>query len=137
MFEISQLKEKKLPELQDIAQKLKISKYRSLKKLDLVYQILDHQAANPSVSGESKEDSRPQRPKRERLQRPRENSKQKSVDLKEKIPAAVSVVEDNREGSSEKAPQLNEQGKSQSGNQNPQKKDVKRNQSKDKEGRQQ
>ena len=137
MFEISQLKEKKLPELQDIAQKLKISKYRSLKKLDLVYQILDHQAANPSVSGESKEDSRPQRPKRERLQRPRENSKQKSVDLKEKIPATVSVVEDNREGSSEKAPQLNEQGKSQSGNQNPQKKDVKRNQSKDKEGRQQ
>ncbi len=137
MFEISQLKEKKLPELQDIAQKLKISKYRSLKKLDLVYQILDHQAANPSVSGESKEDSRPQRPNRDRVQRPRENSKQKSVDLKEKIPATVSVVEDNREGSSEKAPQLNEQGKSQSGNQNPQKKDVKRNQSKDKEGRQQ
>jgi len=47
MFEISQLKEKKLPELQDIAKQLKISKYRSLKKLDLVYQILDHQAANP------------------------------------------------------------------------------------------
>jgi transcription termination factor Rho len=47
MLEISQLKEKKLTELQDIAKQLKISKYRSLKKLDLVYQILDHQAANP------------------------------------------------------------------------------------------
>ncbi|WP_431135668.1 transcription termination factor Rho [Psychroserpens mesophilus] len=49
MFEISELKAKKLPELQDIAQKLNVPKYRSLKKLDLVYQILDFQAANPDV----------------------------------------------------------------------------------------
>ena len=47
MFEISQLKAKKLPELQDLAKKLSVPKYRSLKKLDLVYQILDYQAANP------------------------------------------------------------------------------------------
>ena len=50
MFEISQLKEMKLPELQELAKGLNISKYRSLKKLDLVYQILDTQAANPSKS---------------------------------------------------------------------------------------
>lgn len=49
MFEISELKAKKLPELQDIAQKLNVPKYRSLKKLDLVYQILDFQAANPDA----------------------------------------------------------------------------------------
>ena len=49
MFEITQLKEMKLPELQDIAKKLNVSKYRSLKKLDLVYQILDQQAANPKA----------------------------------------------------------------------------------------
>ena len=49
MFEISELKAKKLPELQDIAQKLNVPKYRSLKKLDLVYQILDFQASNPEV----------------------------------------------------------------------------------------
>jgi len=47
MFEISELKAKKLPELQGIAQKLNVPKYRTLKKLDLVYQILDLQAANP------------------------------------------------------------------------------------------
>ncbi|TXD84910.1 transcription termination factor Rho [Subsaximicrobium wynnwilliamsii] len=47
MFEISELKAKKLPELQAIAQKLNVPKYRTLKKLDLVYQILDLQAANP------------------------------------------------------------------------------------------
>ncbi len=49
MFEIAQLKEMKLPELQDIAKKLNVPKYRSLKKLDLVYQILDQQAANPKA----------------------------------------------------------------------------------------
>ena len=48
MFEISKLKELKLPELQEIAQKLSISKFKSLKKLDLVYKILDHQADNPA-----------------------------------------------------------------------------------------
>jgi transcription termination factor Rho len=37
----------KLPELQEIAKTLRVPKYRSLKKLDLVYQILDYQAANP------------------------------------------------------------------------------------------
>ena len=47
MFDISKLKEKKLAELQKIAEKLKISKYKTLKKLDLVYKILDHQASNP------------------------------------------------------------------------------------------
>ncbi|AXT62974.1 transcription termination factor Rho [Aquimarina sp. AD10] len=47
MLEISELKAKKLPELQEIAKALNVPKYRTLKKLDLVYQILDHQAANP------------------------------------------------------------------------------------------
>ncbi len=48
MFEITDLKEKKLQDLQDIAKELKISKFKTLKKLDLVYRILDHQAANPT-----------------------------------------------------------------------------------------
>ena len=49
MFEISELKAKLLPELQDIAKASGVPKFRSLKKLDLVYKILDHQAANPSA----------------------------------------------------------------------------------------
>ena len=49
MLEISELKAQKLPELQELAKTLKVPKYRSLKKLDLVYQILDYQAANPSA----------------------------------------------------------------------------------------
>lgn len=77
MFEIAQLKEMKLPELQEIAKKLNVSKYRSLKKLDLVYQILDQQAANPKVikevvQEESKADAPRQQDKkpRQRVQRP-------------------------------------------------------------------
>ncbi|MFC4094503.1 transcription termination factor Rho [Euzebyella saccharophila] len=49
MFEISELKAKKLPELQEIAKGLNVPKFKSLKKLDLVYQILDVQASNPKV----------------------------------------------------------------------------------------
>ncbi|UCD61455.1 MAG: transcription termination factor Rho [Flavobacteriaceae bacterium] len=49
MFEISDLKAKKLPELQDIAKELSVPKYKTLKKLDLVYQILDLQASNPKA----------------------------------------------------------------------------------------
>ncbi|UCE95073.1 MAG: transcription termination factor Rho [Flavobacteriaceae bacterium] len=47
MFDIDKLKEMKLLELQAIAQKIDVPKFRQLKKLDLVYQILDVQAANP------------------------------------------------------------------------------------------
>ena len=49
MFDISVLKEMKLPELQEIAKIAKIAKFKTLKKDDLVYQILDYQAANPET----------------------------------------------------------------------------------------
>ncbi|GAA4112783.1 transcription termination factor Rho [Aquimarina addita] len=48
MLEISELKAKKLPELQEMAKNLNVPKFRTMKKLDLVYQILDYQAANPN-----------------------------------------------------------------------------------------
>ncbi len=73
MFEISELKAKKLPELQDIAKSLNVPKYRTQKKLDLVYQILDYQAANPTKvkevlneetsSGNTPKDSKPREKK--------------------------------------------------------------------------
>ncbi|PSG88756.1 transcription termination factor Rho [Aurantibacter aestuarii] len=89
MFEISQLKALKLPELQEIASKLKVPKYKTLKKLDLVYQILDYQAANPKKVIEVAEDtikketpknnsaSKTTKPKRARVQKtdhPSENT---------------------------------------------------------------
>jgi transcription termination factor Rho len=50
MFDIIQLNEKLLPELKDIARKLSIENFESLKKQDLVYRILDHQALNPEIN---------------------------------------------------------------------------------------
>lgn len=49
MFDIIQLNEKLLPELKDIAKKLNIDNFDNLKKQDLVYKILDHQALNPEI----------------------------------------------------------------------------------------
>ena len=61
MFEISKLKEKKLSELQQIAEELNISKFKTLKKLDLVYKILDHQADNPEIKKTTpKQESNPE-----------------------------------------------------------------------------
>ena len=82
MFEISQLKEMKLPELQELAKGLNISKYRSLKKLDLVYQILDLQAANPSAI--KTEEVKKPKPRRERVQRTKNDGNQKQIDFKQK-----------------------------------------------------
>src|SRR5690554_300977 len=56
MFDISVLKEMKLSELQEIAKAAKIGKYRNLKKDELIYKILDFQAASPeAISAASKE----------------------------------------------------------------------------------
>ncbi|MEP6260234.1 MAG: transcription termination factor Rho [Gillisia sp.] len=74
MFEISDLKAKKLPELQDIAKSLNVPKYRTQKKGDLVYQILDYQAANPDkVKEVLKEETAP---------RPAENEVAKKQEAK-------------------------------------------------------
>lgn len=50
MFDIIQLNEKLLPELKDLAKKLQIDNFDNLKKQDLVYKILDHQALNPDIN---------------------------------------------------------------------------------------
>ncbi len=65
MFDIDELKEMKLLELQEIAQKIEVPKFRQLKKLDLVYQILDVQASNPKQVKEKAGSAL--RPKRKRI----------------------------------------------------------------------
>jgi len=44
MYDILELSKKLLPELKDIAKELKVKKAETLKKQDLIYKILDHQA---------------------------------------------------------------------------------------------
>ena len=71
MFDISVLKEMKLSELQEIAKIAKIKSFKTLKKDELVYQILDYQAANPdkiAPEANSKiEKEAPQKSKRARI----------------------------------------------------------------------
>ena len=47
MYEIATLKTKKLPELQEIAKKIGVKRIAGLKKLDLIYQIVDFIASRP------------------------------------------------------------------------------------------
>ena len=47
MYDVLQLNEMLVPELKDIAEKLKIENYKSLKKQDLIFKILDMQAVAP------------------------------------------------------------------------------------------
>lgn len=122
MFEISQLKAKKLPELQDIAKQLNVPKYRSLKKLDLVYQILDYQAANPEAVKAKVETDSSQKPeqkqnkpqqKRARVQRkPKENNDQKSLEFSDKKEDAKPKEQKSNKSNNDKQTQQRQDNKS-------------------------
>ena len=114
MFDIEVLKEMKLSDLQEIAKVAKINKYRSLKKDDLVYMILDLQAAKPEVI---KSDLAPEptaekpKEKRARIAPKKEIAKASEVkkDLfSEPVKAEVaSPVKKEKEEVSESAPKQN------------------------------
>ncbi|SHJ22076.1 transcription termination factor Rho [Pseudozobellia thermophila] len=90
MFEISDLKAKKLPELQEIAKGLNVPKYKSLKKLDLVYQILDVQASNPKVVAEvagTKSEEKSQEKPKTRAPRKRTTTASKKAEAPSPSPA--------------------------------------------------
>ena len=130
MFEISQLKAKKLPELQDIAKQLNVPKYRSLKKLDLVYQILDYQAANPdAVKTKVDTDSKPKQEQQQKQnepqqrrarvqQKPKENNDQKSLEFSDK--------KENPKSKEQKANQNDKQSQQKQDNKSNDRKDDKR-----------
>jgi len=76
MYDKSELESKLLNELRDIAKQFSIRKSETMKKQDLVYQILDHQAANPTpdiLEAEKNAHVRVQRDPRKRI--PIENIK--------------------------------------------------------------
>ncbi|MEM6687674.1 MAG: transcription termination factor Rho, partial [Bacteroidota bacterium] len=90
---ISELKSKKLPELQEIAKALAVPKYRTLKKLDLIYKILDLQASNPeSVAPITKAETKSEEPapKRKRIKREpnKRNDNQSSSQQKKQAPTS-------------------------------------------------
>jgi transcription termination factor Rho len=95
MFEISDLKTKKLPELQEIAKGLNVPKFKTLKKLDLVYQILDLQAANPTADAAIIPQKTEDAPKPKPRPRAREAKKaiKKEPSETTTAPAAITIPE--------------------------------------------
>ncbi|MFK5959330.1 MAG: transcription termination factor Rho [Lutibacter sp.] len=83
MLEISQLKEKTLVELQEIAKTIGAKKFSQLKKLDLVYLILDIQAATPSKITKTVTPSNSEKPKRKRIVKKRNTTKENNVSTPE------------------------------------------------------
>ncbi|MDF2436614.1 MAG: transcription termination factor Rho [Bacteroidota bacterium] len=59
MYDIIELNNKLVGELKEIAKKLDIPKYEALKKQDLIYKILDHQAINPAAVADHKTEETP------------------------------------------------------------------------------
>lgn len=92
MFDIDELKEMKLLELQEIAQKIDVPKFRQLKKLDLVYQILDVQASNPKQVKEKA--GSVQKPKRKRISKPEKPGEQAAASTES--PEAVTEPKDKK-----------------------------------------
>ena len=94
MFEIDELKEMKLLELQEIAQKIDVPKFRQLKKLDLVYQILDVQAANPKQVIEKT--AAPNKAKRKRISKTDKGPELPILDTTPQLPLEVKPEEKKR-----------------------------------------
>ncbi|WP_339610061.1 transcription termination factor Rho [uncultured Planktosalinus sp.] len=139
MFEISDLKEQKLPELQEIAKTLGVPKYRSLKKLELVYQILDYQAANPKavaplvkeVKSDNQKPTKQQDSNSSKKQRePRDNRSQNKNQKKSKPnPVSSNKEQDQKkEHSNQNSAQKPVDNKSQDKQENKQSQDKKQNQ---------
>ena len=75
MYELATLKTKKLPELQEIAKKIGVKRIAGLKKLDLIYQIVDFIASKPE-----EETSPP--PKNKKVDTAEKPSTEKKIALK-------------------------------------------------------
>lgn len=66
MYDIIELNNKKVDELKEIAKQLEVKGFNKLKKQDLVYQILDHQAVKPLAPLKDQADDKKTSPKPER-----------------------------------------------------------------------
>ena len=90
MFEISQLKAKTLADLQEIAKTIGLKKTSQLKKLDLIYKILDeqaaHEAAKQVTTQKTAEEDKPKPVKKTRvIRKPKSTStetQQETADVK-------------------------------------------------------
>ena len=95
MFDISELKTKKLTDLQAIAKTIGLTKVSQLKKLDLVYKILDAQAeSSASIAKPKDEKLKDEKPKRKRIEKAEDVEKKPK---KKKVSAEKVEVEKGKQ----------------------------------------
>ncbi len=107
MYDIIELNGKLLTELKQIAKDLNIKGANTLKKQDLIYKILDHQALNPPKDNRKQEkESAPATSKRRRISR--ESGKEKVASSKGTTPAATTTTDDKKPQPAEEKPAQSE-----------------------------
>ena len=88
MYDILELKKKKLQDLQDIGKELEISDLKDYKKLDLIYEILDKQAlvsTTPIKETKSKNTPRNKKVVKENIEKTVKETKSKNTPIDRKI----------------------------------------------------
>ena len=92
MYDILELNEKLVGELREIATSLNIENIEGLKKQDLVYKILDHQAAHPELVKSKKKDKPEKIEKAEKPERQPRADKQEKTKPEPVVPQAPAAA---------------------------------------------
>lgn len=104
MYDIIELNNKKVDELKDIAKQLEVKGFNKLKKQDLVYQILDHQAVKPLApiktepKASKQESNQPKESKEKESKEPRKRPERpnKPAEKKQHAPEKPDARKDTR-----------------------------------------
>lgn len=114
MFDLNELKTKKVDELQEIASGLKIKKVKQQKKMELIYSILDHQA-DSSAQQKKETDVKEEKPRQ-----PKAKSRQRQNQPKEKMTEVKTEGQKSEEQQAEKREQKPENNRNKPPQQNSQ-----------------
>lgn len=103
MYDILQLNDMLLPELQDIADELKIQDSKKLNKQELVYKILDKQALTGTAAKNAAPASAEERPKRRRIiKASTSNTTEEAIVEDTSVPAAPAAAEEPKKHTASK-----------------------------------
>ncbi len=112
MFDIETLKQLKLSALQDIAKTIGIKKYYHLKKMELIYKILDFQADNPEIVKEKAKELQLEEKKKQLIVqkrgRPKKNAAKQDEGTK-KAPVDKTGTEETKSTATQTKPEENDQ----------------------------
>jgi transcription termination factor Rho len=124
MYDILQLNDMLLPELQDIAENLQIENYKKLPKQELVYKILDQQAVATSQKKSAAPADGDKRKRKRIVKASTANTTEEAVveDLSDNAPAVEAVAEEPKKHVAAKKAPAKKEEKPQHNNKRPKKK---------------